>query len=302
MRNKNLLNCCLFILYLLFNCEIKAQDSAVKSEKEYILNVNYFSLNNKVPYILVETQSKLNNRYSEVRHVPVKVFLDSDSGESGLLGKITTNEKGVGKLVFPVSVKDIWEKSAQHKLIAIADSSTDFEETKTEVSVTKSKISIDTATEDGVKNITVTFSELKDGKWVPVKDVDLKVGIRRLGSQLPVGEEESYTTDSAGQVIAEFKKDSLPGDAKGNLTLVVKVDKNENYGSLEQELMVPWGIYKNPGNNFTGRTLWATGNRSPLWLLWMAILIVAGIWGVFIYLILQLIKIRKMGRGIVLTD
>ena len=50
---------------------------------------------------------------------------------------------------------------------------------------------------------------LQGDEWVPAKDVEMKIGISRMGGIISVGDEETYTTDSAGTATAEFKKDKL---------------------------------------------------------------------------------------------
>ena len=166
--------------------------------------------------------------------------------------------------------------------------------------ITKTKISIDTSSDGATRNIIVAISALINNEWVSAKDVEMKVGISRLGGILSAGDEETYTTDSTGTVTVELKKDSLPGDEKGNIVLAAKVEDNDQYGNLEIEKTVPWGIAVTPDKTFFDqRTLWSTRFRTPVWLLFMAYSIVIGVWGTLIYLVMQIIKVRKMGRATV---
>ena len=48
--------------------------------------------------------------------------------------------------------------------------------------------------------------------------------------------------------------------------------------------------------SFDQRKLWATKFRTPLWLLFMAYSIVIGVWGTIIYLVLQIIRIKRIGK------
>lgn len=285
----NILYLLVGFLFVVMN-ETRGQDSVVN---ESILNVKYFSVNNTIPYLLVQSQNKLGKKYTPAKNVRVQVFINNDTN---LVGSVITNKEGEGKIIFPTSIKEVWNASALQNFIAIATATKNFNETKTELPVTKCKITIDTVTEDAAKSITVTVVELKDREWIPAKDVELKIGVQRSASILPVADEETYTTDSIGQVVTEFKKDSLPGDEKGNVTLVAKVEDNETYGNLIVEKKVPWGTYRPSENNFNRRSLWATGDRAPTWLLFMAGSIIVVIWGVLIYLIFQLFKIKKLGR------
>jgi hypothetical protein len=120
--------------------------------------------------------------------------------------------------------------------------------------------------------------------------------VRSGGSLLPVGDEATYTTDSTGKITAELTKKNLPGDEKGNLVLIARVDENDTYGNLSVVKTVPWGVAVKPNTKFfEQRTLWSTRFRTPLWLLGMAISIMAGVWGTIIYLVFQLVKVKKLG-------
>ena len=258
MKKKLLNKIPLLLLAISLTAGAKAQDSVVR---ESIIGMKYFSADNKIPYLVIQTQHKLGKKYTSVKNVAVKIYIDSDSSEANLLGNVSTGEKGLAKVALPASVKEIWNASPQHNFIALSPASKEFDETKAELPVTKAKIAIDTSSGEEGRNITATVTELKNGEWVPAKDVELRIGVSRLGSILQAGDEETYTTDSLGQAIAEFKKDSLPGDEKGNLLLMAKVEDNEIYGNLVTEKSVPWGVNKKYENNFDKRSLFATRNK-----------------------------------------
>ena len=81
--------------------------------------------------------------------------------------------------------------------------------------------------------------------------------------------------------------------------LVAKVEDNEQYGNLIIEKTVPWGIATRVDNSFFNqRTLWSTRFRTPWWLLFMAYSIVIAVWGTIIYLVLQIVKIKKLGVAV----
>jgi hypothetical protein len=285
--------CLLLIIFISLINGAVAQDSIVKQP---VVKLNYFSVNNTIPYLLVQTQLKEGKKYLPEGEISGTLYMDGDSSETNLMGKFKTDKNGVAKLILPAASQQLWNSAAQHNFKAEA-SGKGFESTAAEITITKSKITIDTSSDETTKSITVTVTQLKDKDWVPAKDVEMKIGISRLNSLLPVGDEETYTTDSSGQVTAEFKKDTMSGDIKGNIILTAKVEENEFYGNLSVEKTVPWGVYKVYENNFNKRTLWGTRDKTPLWLLFMAYSIIAGVWGVFVYLIFQLIKIRKLGKS-----
>jgi len=89
----------------------------------------------------------------------------------------------------------------------------------------------------------------------------------------------------------------MPGDEKGNLVLVARVEDNDVYGNLVVEKPVSWGVKAKVEQNFWHRSLWSTGGRAPIWLLTIAFAIIIGVWGTLIYLLRQLLKMRKIGKA-----
>ncbi|MFL5808253.1 MAG: hypothetical protein ACJ749_01955 [Flavisolibacter sp.] len=281
------------LLCSIFSISLYAQ----KTEKaELLVNLGYYTANNMMQYVQVKTQMKANNKLQPVQDIGVQLFLDSLSKEN-LVARLKTNEKGIAKAGIPLNLKENWTANAVHKFIAVTEASKNIEETTTEIEVNRAKIVLDTVNTDGVRTVSVQVLSFESGEWVPAADVELKIGVSRLGGQIKIGEEESYTTDSTGQISAEFKVDSLPAtDKKGNITLVAKIEDNDKFGNLMMEKTVPWGKYYHRENNFGERSLFATRFRTPIWLLFMAYSIIASVWGVIIYLIFVIVKIKKQGK------
>lgn len=277
----------LFALALLHH-GVRAQEDTTGTK---IVKLHYYNSNNSMQYLVLESTLKKNKVFTPQKNKSYQVFLDEASPAS-LVGTLKTNEEGKAKTFIPVSLKAAWDSAAKHTFIVKEGE----EDVIDDYAITKARVKIDTATSDGVRSITATIEKYEGNEWIPAKDVEMKVGIERLGSILSAGEEETYTTDSTGSVTVEVKKDSLPGDQKGFLTLAVKVEDNDDLGNLLAEEKVPWGVPTKVSTDFFNqRTLWSTRFHTPYWLLFMAYSIVISVWGTLIYLLLQLLKIKKLG-------
>jgi hypothetical protein len=268
---------------------VLAQDS---TRKDLLVDLGYHNLNNRAAYLSIHAKTKVEGKFRPVKGARVRVYLDKDS--AGLLaGDLTTDAKGEANAPLPPSLKDPWNRLATQTFIAVAEGDKEYNPARAEASVTKAHLQIDTTAGRG---IVVSILELKNGAWTPVKGVEIKVGIRRSGSDLPAGDKESYTTDSTGKIEADFKRDGLPGDRTGLLTLVAKVEDNDTYGNLRVERSEPWGAVLKLTDNFNDRSLWAARFKTPFWLLFMEYFIFFSVWSVILYLISMLIKIKKAGR------
>ena len=58
----------------------------------------------------------------------------------------------------------------------------------------------------GKKTITVQVLAQTADDWAPAADVEMRIGIKRLGSILSVADEPTFTTDSSGMIEVELKK------------------------------------------------------------------------------------------------
>lgn len=265
---------------------------------ELFVTYQYFNKENNFQYLQVLTRTKVENRFQPVTSLTLKLYLDSASDEN-LIATVKTDDKGEAKAILPPALKEKWNSSDQHLFIAVSEANKTFGESTTEINITKSRILIDTLNEEGTRSVSVQVQTLSNGAWVPAGEVDVKIAVKRLlGGELLIGEEETYTTDSLGQAVGEFKRDSLPSDAKGNIVLIAKVEDNEQLGNLSIERAVPWGAnYKIDETHYGFRALWSTGNRAPWWLIGMSYGTIAIVWGSLIYLVFQLIRMIRMGKN-----
>lgn len=258
------------------------------------LNLKYYNNNNKVQYLVANAKAKIDGKFQQIAKIPVSIYISNDSSKDNLLGTGITNEKGEFLILIPPTAKQEWDKTKSPTFVAKSKATDKFDEAEGDVTITKAKIQIDTA--DG-RIINAKVLELKDTNWVPVKGVDLTIGVKRLGGSLNVNETQTYTTDSLGQVSAEFKRDSLPGDNLTNkLTLIATVADNDTYGNITTELPVNWGVSETYISNFNHRTLFSRRGHSPIWLEFLAYGIIIVVWGTLIYLLNSLVKIYKLGK------
>jgi hypothetical protein len=257
------------------------------------LGLKYYNDNNKTHHLLAEAKSKIDGKFQKISNINVSFYISNDSSKENLIGTGTTNAKGEAALIISDKAKSEWLKSPNQNFIVVSKPTRIYEETRGELAITKAKIAIDTA--EG-RIINAKLMALVDTTWTPIAGVDMIVGVKRLsGSILNANETPTYSTDSSGGVMAEFKRDSLPGDTKGNIILIASVVDNDMYGNLTTEMAVPWGKYYPYESNFDERTLFARRGHSPLWLEFLAYAIVIVVWSVIIYLFFQIKKIKQLG-------
>lgn len=276
-----------------------AQENSQKKEaRESLIYLRYYVINNQVPYLEVQTKNKVGRAFLSQANVQVTLYLNNDSEAGSRIGQVVTNEKGLAVIALPTTLAAQWKEKSNAAFFAHTDSSAAFNATHQELLMTKARLELDTANEEGIRILKARLVKYENNAQVPIPDVDVRLTVKRLGGYLKIGEEESYTTDSTGSAQGEFNRMGLPGDALGNLEVVALVEDNDEIGTLETRIKVPWGVPATVADNFKERSLYATGNKAPVWLMLMAYGCIAGVWTVIVYLIAKIIQIKRAARSI----
>jgi hypothetical protein len=267
---------------------------AQAEKKPLIIDLSYHLKNNQVPFLTVLTKTKEQRIFPPVKNMEVSVYINEPSGPT-LLQKVKTDENGRAIITIDPLFKPLWDSAFKFTFFASAPGDKNYDNATSEINITKARISIDTVKAVDVRTITVNVTEQKNNLNLPAKDVELKIIVARMAGNLSVGDAETYTTDSLGNAVVEFKKDNIPGDKEGYITIIGKVEDNDTYGNMSIEKKVKWGTPLVVENSFNKRTLFATRDKSPLWLLGLAYSIAFGVWATIIYLLTRINKMRKLG-------
>ena len=257
-----------------------------------VLGVKYYNDNNTAQHLVVSAKSKIDGKFQKIDNIAVKVFITNDSNKNNFIGTGITTERGEFILFIPPSAKTEWLKSGTQNFLAISTPTKLYDEARSETTITKAKIKIDTA--EGKMVYAKLFIQV-DSSWQPMAGVEMVLAVKRLDGNLNINETANYTSDSAGSISGEFLRDTLPGDQKGNLVLVASIIDNDVYGNIEAETTVPWGKPLVYTTNYNHRSLFARRGHSPIWLELLAYGIIILVWAVIIYLGFQIRKIILLG-------
>jgi len=270
---------------------LQAQDE--KDKANIRIDLAYHQRNNDLPVLMGSAKTKSGRRFEPVDSVTINLFFNEETQE-GFIGRVTTNNKGIGSLQIPKRFKGSLESSSSYTFIATVTSDVRFEDASTEIEISKARIELNLESHDSTRIMTAKVLTEQDSGWAEVPETEMKFVVSRLLSNLNAGEEETYTTDENGEATSEFSL-QIPGDMEGNILVGAKIEDNELYGNLITTKVVNWGLPMKADDSFVKRTLWSTRDKTPLWLLIFPNLIIASVWGVIFYLIHQIARIRKMG-------
>lgn len=276
-----------------FGCLLPApiwgQDSA---KIEARIELNYFQVNNEIPYLTARVRTKTEKGWVPVKWVIVNLFLNQET-KLGMMGNITTDSKGDGKYILPSKFKAAWDSLDKFTFMARIMSDEKVMDAKKEIIIKKSSLQIDTKEEDSVRTILISFKEKRGKEWMEVSDVELKPFMNRNFGKLPIGD-GAFTTDETGSAKVEFSA-QLPGDKNGSIFVGGSIEDHEDYGNITSMKSVAWGLPLARNEDFfKQRTLWSTRERTPIWLLVGPNLMILLVWGVIGYLIYQLVVMYRI--------
>lgn len=230
-------------------------------------------------------KAKVNGQFYNLYGMRIKFYSLNGDTETEL-GSAITNVSG--KVVFNVS-NDSLPADAEDKLHfkAVFAGNKAMDPAEEVVEFKKAKLEITPVKEDSLLSVKLKFTEISAGVEKPVKDLAVGVYVKRLFLPQKIGE---GTTDENGEATIEFPT-GIPGDAKGNLTLIGRIDENDTYGNLEASSLQQWGTPVSDKIQQQPRALWSS--HPPLWMLITFIVLMLAVWGHYAVIVLELFRLRK---------
>ena len=252
------------------------------------IDLEYFKEDSSTHYLKVKVRKKIEKRFEPLENMKVNLGLDR-AGEPIELGTIITNTNGEGRLNLSERFHSLRLDLDVYQFIANVLATAETEEASEATTIIPGELKI--SLEDGQqKLIKISLQSGTPQNQKPVEGAEVKVFIKRTFGKLQIGE-DFYTTDENGEIEVLFEE-KIPGDTAGNIILGSAVEDNEDLGNISSSTKAKWGIPLKQNNDFDKRSLWATRDKTPFWLLILPNLLIAGAWSVIVYLIIQIFKIK----------
>lgn len=233
----------------------------------------------------VGMRAKVKGQFINLYKMKVSFFQVVNEEDIPLGFKITD---GNGKAIFNVkgdSLKTDAEGKLNFKVVFAGNKA--MESAEEYVSFRRGRLEITPVKEDSLLTVQVKLIDVGTGEETPVKETAVGIFVKRMFLPMKVGE---ATTDENGEGSVEFPN-NLPGDAKGNLTLLARLDENETYGNIEAAVVQPWGVPVSDKPEAQPRALWSS--HPPLWMLITFIVLMLAVWGHYIVIVYELFRLRK---------
>lgn len=212
---------------------------------------------------------------------------------SGWIAKQKSNYKG--EVIFTFTPEFYKQNAGIHEFNFIVTLSNDsrYEDAEESITMKEMLIELSYTKEESIVTAMAKLSKFEGTEVVPVPETEVKLLIKRSFSLLAFSE-DGLATDENGEVMGEVPSD-IPGNKDKTLTIVAKFDDEDNKGVIEYTKTIPWSVMPLEIAK-SERSFWASRSKAPIPLIAASLAIIGGIWGVLIYLVVVLFKIRKIGH------
>lgn len=222
--------------------------------------------------------------------VPSPVDIASEkmqiNSEGSLFYKITS-----GKGVMPPFESTISEGDRWLLVSFIQNYNPEREQVLLDLPPIKAKLLASVNEALGSVDILAEYEDANEA-YVPLINAPVNISSKTAFGSLKIGETQ---TNDQGRAIYTIPENTM-GDEEGNISIVVSL--TEEYEAAEvilEKAMV--GKQKEVPGLIRKGVLWSTNNNVSLWVLISYILAAGGAWMVIIYVIVQIVKIKKYSRS-----
>jgi hypothetical protein len=282
---------CLLVTICVPSCLFAQTDSAAAPEKEepslFSPSIDFTSVQKGDNTIDLKAILKAKINGSQVRLYGMKIsFTSASDSVEKEIGKIITDGNGIAFLNIKAGELTADGEGKLHFKALFAGNKS-AESAEEELVVKRGRLTITPVKEDSLHSLQVKLVDLSSGTETAIPETDLGIFVKRHFKPLKIGEGK---TDESGEVSVEVPN-NLPGDANGNITLLARLDDNEDYGTLEASVIQPWGTPVSDKIEELPRALWSP--HPPLWMLITFIVLVTVVWGHYIVIVYELFRLRK---------
>lgn len=208
------------------------------------------------------------------------------------IGEAKTDVHGVALLKIPAHNSYARHEEQMLTIKAIYGGNDKFEASESEFGLKPAKLKVSFYEEDSIRYVKVEGVQLNaDGTESPITDKSVTISVPKMFSMLKIAE---VTLDESGSGFTEFPLDII-GDSLGNLTVVASIEEDDVLGNVQGSAENNWGLPKHLiSPDRPSRELWTP--IAPLWMIITLIIMLLGVWGHYVYAVVQLVMISKSSK------
>ena len=277
----------LLLLTMLFGLFSTTESIAQEKKVRARINADYVKVTGKEHYLDIKASARIDRQTVAVSGIDLTVAKVLDDEETEI-GKTRTNSNGVARFVIEDFASLQPDRTGVYNLIVIFDGNDTFKKGSRDVTFRDATIVTELIERDSLNFIgaRITDTALDSA----LTETDLNVQVERLFRPWKIGE-DYYTTDDDGYIEVQIPE-GIPG-VEGILNLEVVLKESDDYGTVKTVLEAPVGDVIVDESTFDQRTMWSPRGKTPVVLLAITYSFIFIVWGIFLYLAINLFKIVK---------
>ena len=276
-----------FLYAFLFNVEVQTLHAQEAKKNTVRLKADYFKIMDGEIYFDLTATARVDGENINVPNIDL-ILTNEFNDEEVELGTTKTNTMGKSKYVLK-SLNELKPDSSNIYNVTVSfKGNENFKRASRTVSFKDASITASIFTKDSINYVSATLKEISTDSLL--SDKYLNVQVQRLFRPLRIGEEFN-STDEHGTIIVPIEE-GIPG-IDGNLIIEVVLKDSDDYGTVKAMISAPLGKPIVDESTFDQRKMWSPRDKTPLFLLIFPNLIIFGMWGLIVYLIINLFKIHK---------
>lgn len=251
------------------------------------INADFVNVLDGDKYLSIKASARINKKTVEISHIDLSIIQELNNEEI-VLGKTKTDASGKSKFKIE-NFNDLRPDSiGNYNLIVRFSGNDSFKKASRSISLKKANISTELLVKDSVNYIHAQLIDVfKDSI---IADTPLDVRVDRLFKPLRIGD-IPFNTDENGEIEVPIE-DGIPG-VNGNLKLEVVLSESDDYGTVIASVIAPIGSVIIDESTYDQRTMWSPRGKTPVFLLSVTYAFILIVWGLFIYLFINLVRIFK---------
>jgi hypothetical protein len=282
----------LILLFAFLVPSIADAQEKKKKKTRYRMSLECQKVTNGERILTARLFYKEGPSFFNVPEETVTFFIPGEE-EDLILANLTTDENGEAALHIAADYQYPWDEDRMCIFAARFEGNENARAADDELYITDVDINVDMQVVDEEQVVNVRVTKLDpEGNEVPVYEAEVYGYVERMFSDLPIGEDYS---DEDGKLTFEFPE-NLPGDSLGNLTVVVRINESDEFGSVEMKKVIDWGTSVDFSEYRMPRALWT--DEAPVWMSFAVIIILAGAWLNFLLAMYRLYKVKKLGETV----
>ena len=225
-------------------------------------------------------------------------FYLGDISDNNILISIITDANGLAQYVFPEDYKFPIDEERKVSFTAQFNGNKSFAKKSAKIDVKEIFMELFLSEINSAKTVSVRGYEIgNDNEMVPIEDADVLFYVPRFFNDQNIGESEFVE----GKSQIEFPE-NIAGDTIGNISIIARIEDHDLYGNVERKVAnFRWGTTAPIEEDkslmtiqisIPTRALWHT--NAPLWMIITLIILLVGVWGHYIFVIINLFKLKSL--------